>query len=463
MNPTQFIVITFLLASTLSEGTQRSQIVQNAKPLSKSPDLQGNRWTPLNIAAKKIKGLGRVISFSSLNADLVYTIHDSGDGKQVNKVCYMWALVNNTLYGSVNPAFDRDFCANSSVTKINQQGSVLLLNGDQSFSYINSQGTLSPRAKIQGDLRQVGIKHIELGLTKSTDSFANDFFRLFSRASDVNGNYPDHFYALVSNTTKDSFTDSDYSTLTLQETKWEFKETTEDVKFSSIDQVNFVSSHDPEWVLEGQWITGYGPKAAGDPTAAPACQYGAVQSDYFINNQNSQNSMYMKSLSFPCIMHANERTYQGIVALNTANKYFYAINPNSGEIQVCSEIPTNFRETIAFTNFTRSCVFSTKIGLKLTPNEYYSDVGVLGAGDSRLTVVNIRNKAVKFALRQVVVDFSGASNLPTFDAETYFYSVHDKSIYRMRKAFMKDQTIHAEFYDVVSDQEEEIEAQIEQR
>ena len=275
-------------------------------------------------------------------------------------------------------------------------------------------------------------------MTKSTDGLGNDYFRIFSRASDASGNYPENFYALVSNTTNGAFVDGNYNSLTLKKIDWKFKQTSKDVKFNKIDQVNFVSNHDETFILEGQWITGKGTTTTEDlsqTASKPACQYGAVNTRSFSQGPINNQTMYgtLGKLHFSCGNSAGLRTYQGVVAYNSTNKYFYSINPDTGRIQVCWGIPGGFEATTSIADFTRECSLTVNTALKLEANEYYSVVGVLSTGNSYLTVVNIKNKTNQLGLRQAVINFDGASNLPTIDTETYLYAVNYDTIYRVKK------------------------------
>ena len=224
-----------------------------------------------------------------------------------------------------------------------------------------------------------------------------------------------------------------------------------------------MSSHDPDWIVEGQWITGKTSKASeslSQVTGKPACQYGGVNTAYFYEGPKAHPQMYSRqgTLHFPCDIAPGKRTYQGLVSYNTVNKFFYAIDPDTGRIQVCSGIPINFEYTTSLKELTKRCLTATKSGLVLKKNEYFSAVGVLGTGPSNLTVVNIKNKEDDFALRQVAVSFFAAADLPTLDTETYFYSVAEATIWRAKKTFSKGQYAEAGYIRIssVSQKEEEV-------
>ena len=454
MKLTLLAITAILVATALSIGYKKQSIVRNVvKPEQLD---QVNTWIPIVVDQRLIKGRTIVMHFASLNSDLAATIYDHGDGGTLNKACYVKALVNNTFYSLMSVGAPKEFCVNSGVTKINKEGSVLFLDADGDYFYINKEGSLSNPTQIKGEIAPVVLKGIEVGLTKSTDGLGKDYFRIFSRASDSSGNYPENFYALISNTSGNSFVESNYSSLALKKYGWQFQETSKDVSFTKIDQVNFISNYDGDWILEGQWITGYGYKGSVDINAA--CQYGAVNTERFAQRPGANYTMYGRKgeLHFPCIVEPNRRTYQGVVAYNTTNRYFYAINRDTGRIQVCGGIPGLFENVTALSDFTRNCVSATKSGLSLGANEYFSTVGVLGAGRSNLTVVNVKNKGDDYELRQVVIDFSGASNLPTFDTQTYLYSVSYNTIYRIRKTLPRGQNIQAAFYKVTTENEEDV-------
>ena len=457
MKFTQLSITALLVATALSKVVKKHSVMRNVMP-EQTGRGQRKTWTSLTIDPEKITKLGKVLYFASLNAELVTKVLDQGDGKTSEKGCYLKALVNNTMYGSRIFGLEKNLCANSSATKINKEGSVLFVNGDLSYFYINRQGDIS----YTGYSVYVGIYYpgiaqgVEYGMTKSTDGLGHDYFRIFSRASDVNGNYPEDFYVLVSNATNGGFVDGNYSSLSVKRLGWKFKQTSNDVKFNKIDQVNFVTNHDESFLLEGQWITGKGTTTTAEvlsqTASKPACQYGAVNTKSFSAGPKGNDTMYgrLGTLHFSCGNSAGLRTYQGVVTYNTTNKYYYSINPDTGKIQVCWKIPGLFEETTSITEFTRDCSLTLNTALKLQTNEYYSIVGVLNTGRSNLTVVNIKSKADIYAMRQVIIDFSGTSNLPTLDTETFFYSVSYDTIYRIKKTIPKGQSITGAFYKVAN-------------
>ena len=42
-------------------------------------------------------------------------------------------MINSTFYFTVSERFDREYCTNSTITKINNQGSILFVYGDERY------------------------------------------------------------------------------------------------------------------------------------------------------------------------------------------------------------------------------------------------------------------------------------------------------------------------------------------
>ena len=152
------------------------------------------------------------------------------------------------------------------------------------------------------------------------------------------------------------------------------------------------------------------------------------------------------NLAFPCNQTANTRTYQGVVSFTNNLNYFYAINPDTGKIQVCNKTPKDLEDVRTLSDFTKGCKTKISKDLILKAGEYYTAVGVLGAFNTDLTVVNIKNKSnVDTTLRQVVISFAGG-DLPTIDTKTYYYSVFEQTIWRIKKKFNPGETLEASYY-----------------
>ena len=446
---------TLLLASTLAVTP-----MEPAPPLhfkkKPQPLTQKAKWTPVTVVGLTSVGISTVYHFDSANAQAGFIIHDAANG-QDSSVCYNQAIVNETIYGGIATGFSPQFCSQSSISRVDRAGHVLFINGDGSFFYSLAQGGLSASTVIQGGRFQEAIVNgVEFGATKSTDGGNNDYFRLFSRAADTQGNYPANFYALVANSTDDTFAQDPFNTLTLKKFDWNFKNTTDKVQFKNIEQVNFVANLGPQYILEAQWITGKGTTKARTPEEAlsqtaskPACQYGAVNLRFFAKGPSTQYpQMYGGggSLAFPCNLEANTRTYQGVVSFTNTLNYFYAINPDTGKIQVCNKTPKDLENVKNLTDFTRGCKTKINKDLILKAGEYYTAVGVLGAFNTDLTVVNIKNKSnVDTTLRQVVISFTGG-DLPTIDTTTYYYTVYEQTIWRIKKKFNPGETLEASYY-----------------
>ena len=416
-------------------------------------------WKPYTFFGQKSNGTTQVLHFDSLNAQVTAIFYDPG-----LQICYTQAIINQTGWGLIDGVDNPALCANGTFTKIDKDGRLLFIRGSGQYIYMTNQGDFSDRMQIQGNLSQAVLENIEFGLTKSTEFYSNqynDYFRVFSRASDINGNYPTSFYALIANSTGNTFTNGSHNTLTLKKFAWTFKNTSIRISFTKIDQVNFVADHEHDYVLEGQWITGKGrisdiSERLDQVASKPVCQYGAVNTKQFSEDESSNNpSMYAIGLHFPCNLKPTAaRTYQGIVSFTDSLNYFYSINPDTGVLQVCTTSARYFEDIKSMADFTDMCASIYKIRLVLKANEYYSAVTVLGAYATELTVVNIKDKTNKASLRQVVVGI-GNGDLPTFDTGTYFYSVYQKTIWRIKKKFQPGDTLQTSYYTPTSLSEKE--------
>ena len=444
-----FALIALTITSALSSNF-RALVIEDLTKQESSLSQTRNGWRIYNIFAQPSNGTTKVLHFDSVNAQITAIFYDPG-----NKLCYTQAIVNQTLQGLTDVVNNPALCANGTFTKIDKNGRLLFLRGNGQYTYMTNQGYFSERMQIQGDLSQAVLENVEFGLTKSTEFYSNqynDYFRVFSRASDIKGNYPTSFYALIANSTGNTFANGPHNTLTLKKFAWTFKNTSTDVRFTKIDQVNFVADHEHDYVLEGQWITGKGHITASSESLSqvaskPVCQYGAVNTKRFSENENANNpTMYANDLHFPCNLTATAaRTYQGIVSFTDSVNYFYSINPDTGALQVCTTSGRYFEYIESMGDFTNACVSVNKTALILKVNEYYSAVSVLGVYSTDLTVVNIKDKTNRAALRQVVVDF-GNGDLPTFDTGTYFYSVYQKTIWRIKKKFQPGDRFQTDYY-----------------
>ena len=440
-------IISFLVASSLSKALSPLPIVQ-FDGLS-----QGiKRWNTVYLSPFGLDGAANTLHFDSVNSQASVIVYDPLATDRGN--CYIYAVVNKTAYGIVGEGFTKQYCSLASITKIDRFGHVLFTTGEGEYTYVTDQKQLSILGKIKGNFKEALAQGVEFGMTKSTDGYRRDYFRIFSRASDVNGKYPENFYALVSNSTEDSFAKGSSNTLTLKKFDWVFKNTSNDVQFSDIDQVNFVSGQDGFYILEGQWITGKG-TSTETSSSGPVCQYGAVNLRFFAGGPSGQYpEMYgFGGLDFACSLTPTLKTYQGVIAYSGDLNYFYAISPEEDKIQICNGLPKKYEGIKSIQNFTKGCKTGYKVGLGLNFQEYYSGVSVFGKGETELTIVNIKNKLDSDFNRQVIV-FLAQGELPTFDTDTYFYTVSENAIWRIKRRFKKDDPLIVSYYEPVGDQGE---------
>ena len=224
----KLVLVTLLLASTFAVTP-----IKHLAPLhfkkKPQPLTQKAKWTPVTVVGLTSAGISTVYHFDSANAQAGFIIHDAASG-QSSSTCYTQAIVNETIYGSISEGFTNKYCSLSSISRIDRYGHVLFINGDGSYVYSVTQGGLSSLGlQIEGNFQEAIAQGVEFGVTKSTDGEGNDYFRLFSRAADAQGNYPANFYALVANSTGDSFAEGLFNTLTLKKFGWNFKNTTKQV------------------------------------------------------------------------------------------------------------------------------------------------------------------------------------------------------------------------------------------
>ena len=440
----------------LSSSILSSKIAQSgAEGVRKDQEslAQTQNWIPLSIEGAKASGATKTLKINSINSEAGFALFDEG-----SNTCYLHASVNQSLVGLNSVEISQTDCLRSTVTKIDKAGHVLFLFGDGTYAYTTKQGQggISSKLKIQGDLIKATVKGIQYGLTKSTEfynSTSNDYFRIFSKASDPNGYYPSNFYILVSNSTGNTFTDSPYNTLTVQRTPWTFKNTPNKFTFTKINQVNFVSDHEEKYVLEAQWITGMSHDSQSSVSSDfNNCQYGAVNTIYFAKEPSLTNpTMYGSGIHFPCNMKANTTTYQGIISYTSTVNYFYALDPAQGTITLCPP-PGNgdLNEYTSFDWYTQGnyqCFnnFSGPDKVNITSNEYFT--GVSSLGSYRVIVfVNIRDRTDTMALRQAEIILDSQNNLPTIDKDTYYYTASSDKLWRIKKVFQAGEKLQIEYY-----------------
>ena len=79
---------------------------------------------------------------------------------------------------------------------------------------------------------------------------------------------------------------------------------------------------------------------------------------------------------------------------------------------------------------------------------------MFGTGSTLLTVVNTKNKVDSDLNRQAIIIF-GTGNLPTFDTDTYYYSVNKSVIWRIKRVFVKGENFVASYYQPVGKHKQE--------
>ena len=442
-------ILALILATTLLQASHSipEQPVEAFDPYLKSQaaNLEDpGKWIALDTGTTTT-GQGEVLSLDSLNSKADFRIFDFG-----GKVCKLRSLINNKFYGFNINTDSQIGCAQSIISKINSDGQVLYISPiDGSYRYVTDKFTYSKVLKVNESetILKASAAGVDIGVTKTftSDKLVNDSFRIFSKASDATGAYPQNFYSLVSNAPANGFVKKNDSSLTLKKTEWQFKLTSQKITFSKITAVNFVSVHSPNTEYEGQFII-------GEDQGQPSCLFGVVDTYRFFKGKDSFAQMYAGpnlSQDFSC---GEQLNYQGLVSKGGRVAFYYSINTFSGQIKVCADLPKNLIDITSAQNFGRVCGRSIVQILKLRANEYYSALDIIQNRGTFLTVVNIKRKGTGNSLRQVLVDFGYGNNLPTFDTDTYFYGASEGRVWRIRRSFNKGQKVQISYF--IPDQSE---------
>ena len=132
--------------------------------------------------------------------------------------------------------------------------------------------------------------------------------------------------------------------------------------------------------------------------------------------------------TFRCGIGAN---YQGIIMNGATPKYYYAINRNSGEMRVCEGLASRLGDITNPSQLGTSCTITQLDTLSLRENEYYGAVEIINFNGGIFGIVSIRTKGTGLQMRQAFVDFGKNLGLPTFDNDTYYYTVSGNRIWRL--------------------------------
>ena len=308
--------------------------------------------------------------------------------------------------------------------------------------YITSSHSYSSTLTIQGglNLTEISATGVDIAATKSytASQQAYDEFRVYSKASDVNGTYPDSFYTLISSSSRNSFVSSTGRSLTLVKSNWKYKETSKEVYFQNITAVNFIPDHKNAY--EGQFLIG----KDGSQTS---CLFGVVDTYRYFKGTTSFFQMYAgqnMNQDFSCV---GAYDYQGLIpGYYGSLNYSYAIGSTSGQIRVCTGLPKSIQKIKSIEDLGKVCGVLRIVSLSLRSNEYYSAVNFIQIEGVFFGIVNIRTKGIGSSFRQVFVDFGNGSQLPTFDINTYFYSVGNGKIWRIRRAFSGGGSVNFDYF-----------------
>ena len=396
------------------------------KHLSQDPvehdGVGAGSWLGLNTGLT-LTGKARLLSLDAANSRAEYRIFDYGNGG----TCRVRAYIGTLFFFFDFQTNSQLICSQAIIARITQQGHVLFLDPTTGqYRYTTQSFRLTDVMNIKGSslITQVSSVGVQIAATKAyaTSNQDKDAFRIYSKASDSNSNYPEKFYYLESDATRNSFVQTNSSSLTLKATNWEFKKTSNKANFQEIDAVNFIPVQEPGNGYEGQFITG---RYFNQNT----CLFGVVDTYRFFKGTASFPQMYAgtnEDLDFSC-----GPTYQGIIMKGATPKFYYAINRNSGEIRVCGGLPSRIGDITSTNKFGTSCEVVSNPKLALVGNEYYGAVDVTNVFGKLFAVVTIRVKDTGVRVRQVLANIGNAAGLPTFDTDTYFYAVSDGIIWRL--------------------------------
>ena len=441
MTKTSQLLLALLASTTLSQGRAAKTFGPYEPTLKPLDDLAGTpgRWVAYNTGTT-VQGQGEVLSFDATNSDADFRIFDFG-----GKSCKMRSFIGGKFYGFETTVKSQSYCSQTIISKIDEKGQVLYIDPfGGSFSYTLNDFSYSAVGNIKGGttISGVTVPGVDIALSKTVTSSQqlHDSFRLYSKASNKNGQYPEYFYKLVSNASTNGFIYSGSNTLTLEKTEWQFKNTDTSVVFDRVDAVNFAPVQArTAAAYEGQFIFGlYFGQAS--------CLFGVVDTYRFFKGKNSFAQMYAGpnlSQDFSC---GRQSDYQGIVVEGGRPAYSYQISSTSGNIQVCTNLPDSLSQITSTADFGKVCG-NVRIGLlALGQDEYYTDVNIIQANGVFLAVVNIKRKSAGTSLRQVFVDFGYGNGLPTFDTNTYFYTVSGGKIWRIKRVFKKGQQVQIGYF-----------------
>ena len=437
------IIAVALAQSALTKQKPLPQEMEGVKGVEVERDGLGDGgWKTINTRLS-LYGMSELLSFDSTNSRAEYRIFDFGNGG----VCRVRAFIGSLFYNFDFQTQSQLSCSQAVIAQITQQGHVLFLDPSSGqYRYTTQSFSLTDVMNVQGSqsIAQVSAAGVQIAATKTDTSSRQNFdgFRIYSKASDSNSNYPLNFYYLASNAGRNSFVQSASSTLTLKTSNWVYKRTSNRANFQQIDSVNFVPVHGDR-DFEGQFIMG---RYYGQDT----CLFGVVNTLKFFTGRSTFPQMYanpQNSQDFSC---GNGANYQGILMNGPTPQFSYSINRNSGQMRVCSGLPQRIGSITSVNQLGNSCQIAANGALSLNGNEYYGAVDLTRIGGNTFGFVTIRVKDTGTRVRQVFVDFANSGNLPIFDTENYMYSVSGVNIFRLPKNWGAGATVYLDYFNPTS-------------
>ena len=423
-------ILTLLLATGLALATK--PLPQADKPMKPTlahtslaqTSSQPGRWITLNTGTT-VNGRSSVLSFDSTNSHADYRIYDSG-------FCKLRSFINGLFYSFDFEAPSQLACSQGIIAKLDPKGQVLFIDPSfGSYRYVTSTYAYSQTMTVSGfpTLTQLSAAGVDIAVTKTHNQNQQNFdgFRVYSKASDTNQNYPLNFYSLISDSFPNAFIIGKKNSLKLKETNWLYKKTSNKAQFDTIEAVNFIPVHGAANNDEGQFIF-------GQYRGQNSCLFGVVDTYRYFEGTASYFQMYAGNNNNQAFSCGSDKTYQGLIVQDKTPLYSYAIETQSGQLRVCSGLPSTISAIKDAAGFGNSCQTIRKPQLTLRQNEYYSAVNIEKIGKGLFGVVSVRTKGDGVAFRQVYLNL-GAGALPTFDIDTYFYTVAAGKIWRMSKKF----------------------------
>ena len=393
-------------------------------------------WSKTLTGAIAFSNETTILSFDSTNSISDIRIFDPASGG----VCRLISQLRQGFYSFSFRAKTPLACSQGIISRIGSLGQILFIDPltgqyryiTKKFGYSKMLAILREPGSVARSLVGVSAPGVDIVVTKTYTPLKRgsfDGFRVYSKASGANGQYPSYFYSLVSDAEPETFIKAENSTLTLERTDWLFKDTSPKTRFDKIQAVNFI----PDL---GSWNSKEAQFIFGEDQGRKVCLFGIVDLYRYFQGTESFFKMYSGRRNDQAFSCDHGGRYQGLVMKNWFPSFYYSIHPQTGEMRVCKGLPKELARIKEPKQFGSSCKSSKQPRLVLRKNEYYSavDIQKIRRG-AILAVVSVRTKGDGTSLRQAVVDFGLGLRASEFDLDQYFYTVNSDGVKRIRKRF----------------------------